>query len=82
MEKNEISIAEAKAHFSDIINRVVYGHEQIVITRRGKPVAIISATSGKGLASIKGWLPENDSFFQNLQKIEKKRHSARLRASK
>lgn len=33
-----ISVAGAKAHLSDILNRVEAG-EEIVITRRGRPVA-------------------------------------------
>ncbi len=39
---SEVSVAEAKAHLSDILNRVEAG-ESIVITRRGKAVARLSA---------------------------------------
>ena len=78
----EISIAEAKARFSEVINRVVYGKEQIIITKRGKPVAIISAPAGRGLASVKGWLEQDDPFFEEMKGIEKKRHARRLRAGK
>jgi prevent-host-death family protein len=41
---NAISLAEAKAHLSEIIDRVEAG-ESIDITRRGKPVARLSAVS-------------------------------------
>ncbi|HEX4180063.1 MAG TPA: type II toxin-antitoxin system Phd/YefM family antitoxin [Caulobacteraceae bacterium] len=37
-----ISLAEAKAHFSELIDRVEAG-EPIEITRRGKPVAVVTA---------------------------------------
>ena len=37
-----ISLAEAKAHLSELIDRVEAG-DQIEITRRGKPVARLSA---------------------------------------
>ncbi len=37
-----ISVAEAKAHLSEILTEVERGHE-VVITRRGKPVARVSA---------------------------------------
>lgn len=37
-----ISLAEAKAHLSDLIDRVEAG-ESIDITRRGKPVARLTA---------------------------------------
>lgn len=40
MEKT-LSIAEAKNKFSDLINRAVYRHERITISKRGKPVAVI-----------------------------------------
>ena len=34
----EVSVAEAKAHLSELLDRVERG-EEVVITRRGKPVA-------------------------------------------
>ena len=37
----EVSVAEAKAHLSALLDRVEQG-EEIVITRRGKPVARVS----------------------------------------
>jgi len=38
---NTVSVAEAKAHLSELLNQVETG-EEIVITRRGRPVARIS----------------------------------------
>ncbi len=38
---NSISTADARKDFADIINRVTYGQEQIMLTRRGKEVAAI-----------------------------------------
>lgn len=35
---NSVSVAEAKSHLSEILDRVEAG-EEVVITRRGKPVA-------------------------------------------
>jgi prevent-host-death family protein len=40
-----ISLTDAKAHLSELIDRVEAG-ESIVITRRGKPVARLSAVTG------------------------------------
>ncbi len=37
----EVSVAEAKAKLSEILTRVEQG-EEVVITRRGKPVATLS----------------------------------------
>jgi prevent-host-death family protein len=42
---NTISLADAKAHLSELIDRVEAG-ETIVIVRRGKPVAQLTAVAG------------------------------------
>lgn len=36
-----ISTADARKHFADIVNKVVYGNEPIVLTRRGQKVAAL-----------------------------------------
>ncbi len=36
------TLSEAKAKFSEIINRIVFRNEQFVITKKGKPVARVS----------------------------------------
>jgi prevent-host-death family protein len=42
----EIPVTEARAQFADLINRVGYGGEQIVLTRHGKPlVALVPAAA-------------------------------------
>ena len=41
---NAISLADAKAHLSELIDRVEAG-ETIVIVRRGKPVAQLTAVA-------------------------------------
>ncbi len=43
---SEVSVAEAKAHLSAILDRVERG-EEVVITRRGKPVAKVSGVAKK-----------------------------------
>lgn len=45
MDDNQVSLAEAKAHLSALLDRVEAG-EEVVITRRGKPVARL-APEGK-----------------------------------
>ena len=83
MHREEVSIAKAKTHFSELINKVVYGHEEVIITKRGKPVAVIStpAEKGKGLASVRGWLDEKDHYFKELETIVEKRHKQGLRVA-
>jgi prevent-host-death family protein len=36
-----ISTADARKHFADIVNKVAYGKEPIVLTRRGQKVAAL-----------------------------------------
>lgn len=41
---DEIPVTEARAQFSELVNRVGYGKERIVLTRHGKPlVALVPA---------------------------------------
>lgn len=41
MTTTTINTIEAKEQFSDLINRVAHNDEQIIITRRGKELAVI-----------------------------------------
>ena len=34
-----LGTAEVKARLSELINRVIFGQERVVVLRRGKPVA-------------------------------------------
>ena len=36
-----ISTVKARDEFSDLVNRVAYGKERVVLTRRGKPLAAV-----------------------------------------
>jgi prevent-host-death family protein len=41
---DEVSVTDARAQFSELINRVGYGKERIILTRHGKPlVALLPA---------------------------------------
>lgn len=35
---HEVPVTQARAQLSDIVNRVVYGGERVVLTRHGKPI--------------------------------------------
>lgn len=52
-----VSLAEAKAHLSALLDRVEAG-ETIEITRRGKPVATLSATHAPRKPIDLAWLRE------------------------
>ena len=70
----EMSVAEAKARFSECVRDAESG-EEVVITRHGRPVALVvggenvllirrmlAAASGKGLASIAGGWEGSDEL--------------------
>ncbi|MEK6693338.1 MAG: type II toxin-antitoxin system prevent-host-death family antitoxin [Nitrospirota bacterium] len=82
MPRIAVSVADAKKHFSELLNRVAYGHAEVVVTKRGKPVAVLSAPSERGLGSIKGWLGIRDPFFKDIDRILKERHKHKLRIVK
>lgn len=62
-----VSVAEAKNQFSDLLNRVIYRHERIIISKRGKPVgALISAQEMQQLEE-----PENRKLLKRAKAVEK-----------
>jgi len=82
MNQQAVSIVEAKKHFSNLIGRVAYGKEEIVITKKGKPMALLSPVkeNNKHLSQAKGWLEEGDPFFRIIESIIENRnaHTPRL----
>ncbi|WP_416519099.1 type II toxin-antitoxin system Phd/YefM family antitoxin [Streptomyces achromogenes] len=49
----EIPVTQARAELADLINRVVYGDERVVVTRHGKPlVALVSAADLERLDAL------------------------------
>lgn len=75
MGEQSINVAEAKKRFSELLGKVAYGKEQIVITKKGRPMARLVPTeeSGMRLGDTPGWLDENDTFFDTIGEIIKKR---------
>lgn len=61
----EIPVTQARAEFADLINRVVYGGERVVLTRHGKPlVALVSAGDVERLA---GETPHSDGVISAVR---------------
>jgi prevent-host-death family protein len=55
----EIPVTQARAELADLINRVVYGGERVVVTRHGKPlVALVSAADLERLDALDGQAEE------------------------
>jgi prevent-host-death family protein len=75
-EATAVNVSEAKRHFSDLLGRVAYGGESILITRRGRPMARLvppSASQEPRLRDLRGWLDEEDPFFEAVDKIVESR---------
>ena len=79
MTNNEVGVAEAKKNFSELLERVAYGRERIVISKRGRPMAVLVPVSETGeydhLSKVRGWLDEHDPFFDFVEQIVKNRES-------
>ena len=75
MSEETVNVAEAKKHFSELLGRVAYGKKQILITKRGKPMArlVPAEENDRHLADVRGWLDEDDPFFETIDQIVKER---------
>jgi len=36
-----IGVSEARESFAELVNRAAYGHERVLVARRGRPIAAI-----------------------------------------
>lgn len=60
----EVSVGEAKAHLSSLINSVAFGGERILIQSRGRPKAAL--VSVEDLRRVEGTRPVGPSKAQRL----------------
>ncbi len=81
---NSLNVAEAKKHFSELLARVAFGGEIVLITRRGKPMAKLvpaeEAMEEEYLDNVEGWLDDDDPFFAAIDEIVtgRSRHVPRI----
>ncbi|MFG3281131.1 type II toxin-antitoxin system Phd/YefM family antitoxin [Streptomyces sp. NPDC048111] len=62
----EIPVTQARAELAELINRVVYGGERVVVTRHGKPlVALVSAADLEKLEAA----PEQEQMTSSLSAV-------------
>ena len=75
MDEETVNVAEAKKHLSEILGRVAYGKRKILITKRGKPMARLVPAQGseRHLGETRGWLEDDDPFFDTMDGIIKER---------
>ena len=68
-----VSVAQVKQHLADLLGRVAYGREQVMITRRGKLMAVLmppqQARRLHASGKPPGWLDNDDPFFQTIERI-------------
>ena len=80
--RGSVNVAEAKRRFSDLLGRVAYGGETVLITRRGRPMAkLVPAGPDRmeSLAAVRGWLANDDPFFERVDSIVAARSKHRPR---
>jgi prevent-host-death family protein len=84
MTNSEVSVAEAKKNFSELLGRVAYGRERIVISKRGRPMAVLVPVSEsrqqEHLSNMKGWLDQDDPFFDTIDRVieDRVQHAPRV----
>jgi prevent-host-death family protein len=76
MAETRVSIGRVKRDISDLVNRVAYGGERIVLTSRGKPKAAIVSIDDyerleqeeveKSLAQWEAWLAESQELAAGI----------------
>ena len=82
MTEKTINVAEAKKHFSELLGQVAYGKKHILITKRGKPMArlVPADETANHLSNARGWLEDDDPFFETMDRIieERTKHVPRI----
>jgi len=79
----QVNVAMAKNHLSELLGRVAYGGETVLITRRGRPMAKLVppdfVAPGEGLRDVKGWVDDNHPFLTAVDDIvaARRRHLPR-----
>lgn len=78
-----VNVAEAKRRFSDLLGRVAYAGETVLITRRGRAMArlvpVREAEERRHLGSLQGWLDDEDPYFDIIEKTVRARRRRRPR---
>ncbi|WP_406433128.1 type II toxin-antitoxin system Phd/YefM family antitoxin [Streptomyces sp. NBC_00631] len=74
----EIPVTQARAELAELINRVVYGGERVVVTRHGKPlVALVSAADLERLEELSE--PADDHVDHVVSSVSTVRETAPVR---
>lgn len=76
MAESQVSIGQVKRDISELLNRVAFGGERIVLTSRGKPKAVIVSLDDyqriqqsdreKQLSQWETWLARNEALREKI----------------
>ena len=67
-----ITLTEAKAKFSDLINRIIFKKETFIVTKKGRKVAVVITVEkykpedSNGLIDARGALAELDESIDDM----------------
>lgn len=82
-KRRSYNLAEAKKRLSELVGRVAYGGERVLISRRGTPMAelvpVAGPEAGRHLADVRGWLADDDPLFASLDAVVAARAAHRPR---
>lgn len=82
MTEETVNVAEAKKKFSELLGQVAFGKKHILITKRGKPMARLVPADEIDihLCNAKGWLENDDPFFDTIDRIiqDRSKHVPRI----
>jgi prevent-host-death family protein len=82
MTEERVNVVEAKKQFSELLGQVAFGKKHILITKRGKPMArLVPADKlDTHLCDARGWLENNDPFFDIIDRIvlDRSKHVPRM----
>ncbi|GHD31683.1 type II toxin-antitoxin system Phd/YefM family antitoxin [Streptomyces galbus] len=74
----EIPVTQARAELAELINRVVYGGERVVVTRHGKPlVALVSAADLERLDALDA--PDDERVISAVSRVHEAASAPRER---
>ena len=89
--RENLSVADAKKHLSELMSRVAYNNERFLIERRGKPMAALVSTedlarlekeakAGQGLLAAVGACADFEEWDLMIENIYLQREQAQDRA--
>jgi prevent-host-death family protein len=68
----EVSIGQVKRDISELVNRVAYQGERVILTSRGRPKAVlVSLQDYEKIKNVEQSLPQRTAWLDEAQKLAK-----------